>query len=167
MPGDIVGLVNSGDLGVGDTVYEDEPIRFPSIPDFIPEHFLLARNKYANKHKQFHRGLGQLSDEGVVKILNRLETGGQEPILGAVGPLQFEVAEHRMEHEFGAPLSVRPAPWTEARRVSEEEVAVLAKLRGTEVVRDARGRDFALFESNYWAREAARTLKVLSGVEGG
>jgi peptide chain release factor 3 len=159
MPGDIVGLVNSGDLGVGDTVYEDEPIRFPSIPDFMPEHFLLARNKNAKKHKQFHRGLRQLSDEGVVKILNRSETGGQEPILGAVGPLQFEVTEHRMEHEFGAPLSMRPAPWREARRVSEEEVAVLAKLRGTEVVRDARGRAFALFESNYWAKEAAKTLE--------
>jgi peptide chain release factor 3 len=112
LPGDVVGLVSSGELGVGDTVYEGEPVRFPPIPEFVPEHFLLARNKNTHKHKQFHRGLRQLSEEGVVKVLNRPETGGQEPILGAVGPLQFEVAEHRMEHEFGAPLSVRPAPWT-------------------------------------------------------
>ncbi len=159
LPEDIVGLVNSGELGVGDTVYEGEPVRFPPIPEFIPEHFLLVRNKNARKHKQFHRGLKQLAEEGVVKVLNRSERGGQEPILGSVGPLQFEVASHRMEHEFGAPLSVRPAPWTEVRTVSEEEVAVLAKLRGTQVVRDAGGRAFALFESNYWAREAAKTLE--------
>ncbi len=158
LPGDVVGLVNAGDLGVGDTVYEEEPVRFPPIPEFVPEHFLLARNKDAGKHKQFHRGLRQLSDEGVVKVLNRPETGGQEPILGAVGPLQFEVAEHRMEHEFGAPLSVRPTPWTEARRVSEEDIALLVKLRGTQVVRDARGQPFALFESGYRREEAEKAL---------
>jgi peptide chain release factor 3 len=158
LPGDVVGLVNSGELGVGDTVYEEEPVRFPRIPEFVSEHFLLARNKNSAKHKQFHRGLRQLSDEGVVKILNRPDTGGQEPILGAVGPLQFEVAEHRMEHEFGAPLSVRRTPWTEARRISEEDVAPLAKLRGTQVVRDSLGQPFALFESRYRLEDAAKEL---------
>ncbi len=158
LPGDVVGLVNSGELGVGDTVYEEEPVRFPPIPEFVPEHFLLARNKNSGKHKQFHRGLRQLSDEGVVKVLNRPETGGQEPILGAVGPLQFEVASHRMEHEFGAPLLVRPAPWTEARKVSGEDADLLAQLRGTQIVRDARGQPFALFESSYRLENAAKEL---------
>jgi peptide chain release factor 3 len=158
LPGDVVGLVNSGELGVGDTVYDEEPVRFSPIPEFVPEHFLLARNKNAGKHKQFHKGLRQLSDEGVVKVLNRPETGGQEPILGAVGPLQFEVAEYRMEHEFGAPLSVRTAPWTEARRVSEEDVARLVTLRGTQVMRDGRGQPFALFESSYWREGAEKIL---------
>lgn len=64
-PGDIVGLVNSGELSVGDTVYEYDQVRFPPLPEFEPEHFLLARNKNSAKHKQFHRGLRQLSDEGV------------------------------------------------------------------------------------------------------
>jgi len=160
LPGDVVGLVNSGDLGVGDTVYEDEPVRFPPIPEFVPEHFLIARNKNSTKHKQFHKGLKQLSDEGVVKVLNRPETGGQEPILGAVGPLQFEVAEYRMAHEFGAPLHVRPAPWTEARKVSQRDAARLAGLRGTQIVRDAAGKPFALFESGSRREEAE---KLLSG----
>jgi peptide chain release factor 3 len=93
-----------------------------------------------------------------VKLLNSPETGGQEPILGAVGPLQFEVAEYRMEHEFGAPLSMRTAPWTEARRVSEEDVARLVTLRGTQVVRDARGQPFALFEGSYWREQAEKVL---------
>ncbi len=94
----------------------------------------------------------------MVKVLNRPETGGQEPILGAVGPLQFEVAEHRMEHEFGAPLSVRPSPWTEARRVSEDDAARLAGLRGTQVARDALGQAFALFENAYRLEDAAKKL---------
>lgn len=158
LPGDVVGLVSSGELAVGDTVYEEDPVRFPPIAEFVPEHFLLARNKDTGKHKQFRRGLGQLSDEGVVKVLNRPETGGQEPILGAVGPLQFEVAEHRMEHEFGAPLSVRPSPWTEARRVSEDDAARLAGLRGTQVARDALGQAFALFENAYRLEDAAKEL---------
>jgi peptide chain release factor 3 len=158
LPGDVVGLVNSGELGVGDTVFEEEPVRFPQIPEFVPEHFLLARNRDARKHKQFHRGLRQLSEEGVVKVLNRPETGGQEPILGAVGPLQFEVASYRMEHEFGAPLSVSAAPWTEARKVSSEDVALLARMRGTQIVRDARGQPFALFESSYRLENVAKEL---------
>ena len=158
LPGDVVGLVSSGELGVGDTVYEEEPVRFPPISEFVPEHFILARNKNTGQHKQFRRGLRQLSDEGVVKVLNRPETGGQEPILGAVGPLQFEVAEHRMEHEFGAPFSVRPTPWTEARRVSEEDVVRLTGLRGIQIARDDRGQAFVLFESTYRLEDAAKEL---------
>jgi peptide chain release factor 3 len=158
LPGDVVGLVSSGELGVGDTVYEEEPVRFPPIAEFVPEHFILARNKNTGKHKQFRRGLRQLSDEGVVTVLSRPETGGQEPILGAVGPLQFEVAEHRMEHEFGAALSVRPTPWTEARRVCAKDAARLAGLRGVQVAHDARGQAFALFESAYRLEDAAKEL---------
>ncbi len=158
LPGDVVGLVSSGELGVGDTVYEDDPVRFPPIPEFVPEHFLLARNADSNKHKQFHKGLRQLSEEGVVKVLSRPETGWQEPILGAVGPLQFEVASHRMEHEFGAPLSLRSVPWIEARRVPDEDVPRLERLRGTQIARDARGQAFALFENGYRREDAEKVL---------
>ncbi len=158
LPGDVVGLVSSGELGVGDTVYEDDPVRFPPIPEFVPEHFLLARNADSNRHKQFHKGLRQLSEEGVVKVLSRPETGWQEPILGAVGPLQFEVASHRMEHEFGAPLSLRSVPWIEARRVPDEDVPRLERLRGTQIARDARGQAFALFENGYRREDAEKVL---------
>jgi peptide chain release factor 3 len=158
LPGDVVGLVSSGELGVGDTLYEGDAVSFPSIPEFLPEHFLLARNADSGRHKQFHKGLRQLSEEGVVKVLSRPETGWQEPILGAVGPLQFEVASHRMEHEFGAPLLLRPVPWTEARRVSDEDVPRLEGLRGTQIARDAKGQAFALFEGGYRREDAEKTL---------
>ncbi len=158
LPGDVVGLVSSGELGVGDTVYEDDPVRFPPIPEFVPEHFLLARNADSNRHKQFHKGLRQLSEEGVVKVLSRPETGWQEPILGAVGPLQFEVASYRMEHEFGASLSLRSVPWTEARRVSEEDVQRLENMRGTQIARDAKGQAFVLFEGGYRRQDVEKVL---------
>ncbi|MDX5895213.1 peptide chain release factor 3 [Rubrobacter radiotolerans] len=156
-PGDVVGLVNTQGLNVGDTLFAEGATAspFPRIPDFVPEHFALARNGDSGKHKQFWKGLGQLSEEGVVTVLRRPEDGGQEPILGAVGPLQFQVAEHRMEHEFGAPLRLRSAPWTEALRLtSEKEALRLSEVRGTRIVRDGRGRPLALFEDRYWLRQA-------------
>lgn len=154
----MVELVNSGELGVGDTVYEEVAVRFPPIPEFVPEHFRRARNRNSGKHKQFHRGLKQLADEGVVTVLSVPEAGGQEPVLGAVGPLQFEVASYRMEHEFGAPLILGSTPWTEARRVAEEDVGRLAALRGTQMVRDLWGRPLALFDSRYRLEDAEKTL---------
>ena len=164
LPGDIVGLVNAAGLGVGDTVYAGRSVSFPAIPEFEPEYFLIARNKDATKYKQFRNGLKQLSEEGTVKILSRAHDGGQEPVLAAVGPLQFQVAEHRMEHEFGAPLSTRSAPFAACRLIDEEQAAALDELRGAEVVRDLRDTPFALFESRYWLEQAEKTLGGRVGV---
>jgi len=164
VPGDIVGLVNAAGLGVGDTVYAGPPVSFPEIPEFEPEHFLIARNKDSAKYKQFRNGLKQLSEEGAVKILARPHDGGQEPVLAAVGPLQFQVAEHRMEHEFGAPLSTRSAPFAACRLLDEGQAAALEGRRGVEVVRDLRDTPFALFESRYWLEQAEKALGGSIGV---
>lgn len=166
VPGDIVGFVNAAGLGVGDTVYAGPPVSFPAIPEFEPEHFLIARNKDSGKYKQFRNGLKQLAEEGTVKILSRAHDGGQEPVLAAVGPLQFQVAEHRMEHEFGAPLSTRSAPFASCRLVDEEQAAALDGRRGAEVARDLRGVPFALFESRYWLAQAEEALGRRIGVYG-
>ena len=144
LPGDIVGLVNAAGLGVGDTVYAGDPVSFPAIPEFEPEHFRIASNKDSAKYKQFRGGLKQLAEEGAVKVLSRPHDGGQEPILAAVGPLQFQVAEHRMEHEFGAPLSTRNTPFDICRLVDDEQAGALEDRRGVEVVRDLRGTPFAM-----------------------
>jgi peptide chain release factor 3 len=164
LPGDIVGLVNAAGLGVGDTVYAGPPVSFPAIPEFEPEHFLIARNKDSGKYKQFKSGLRQLADEGTVKILARAHDGGQDPVLAAVGPLQFQVAEHRMEHEFGAPLSTRSAPFAACRLIDEEQAAALEGRRGAEIARDLRGTPFALFESRYWLQQAEDALGYRIGV---
>ena len=76
--------------------------RYPPIPSFAPEHFGVVRCKDAGKYKQFRRGIDQLDTEGVVQVLSSDLRGDQAPVLAAVGPLQFDVVLHRLEHEFGA-----------------------------------------------------------------
>ena len=115
-PGDVVGLVNAADLRVGDAIHAPgNPVRWPPVPSFAPSSFRVARCTDTSKAKQFRSGVRQLDSEGVVQVLRRPEGGESAPILAAVGPLQFDVAEHRLRHEFGAPVELAPAPWTTAR----------------------------------------------------
>ena len=79
------------------------PVEFPRLPEFAPEHFQVARVKDTGRFKQFRRGIAQLDEEGVVQVLRDPDLGDQAPMLAAVGPMQFEVAVHRLENEFGAP----------------------------------------------------------------
>ena len=151
-PGDVVGLVNAADLRVGDAVYAPgDPVRWPAVPAFAPSSFRLARCSDTSKTKQFRSGVRQLDSEGVVQVLRRPDSGESAPILAAVGPLQFDVAEHRLRHEFGAPVTLAPAPWTTARRTDKASAAVLGAMSGVAVVERAESGDLlALFESPYW-----------------
>ena len=108
-PGDVIGLVNATALRPGDTLYAgDIAVEFPPIPSFAPEHFAVVRGKEAGKEKQFRRGIEQLDTEGVVQVLSSDLRGDQAPVLAAVGPLQFDVVLHRLEHEFGARTELEP-----------------------------------------------------------
>ncbi len=107
-PGDIVALVNATDVRVGDTLYAEEPVEFPRLPEFAPEHFTVARASDTGRFKQFRKGIAQLDEEGVVQVLRDRDTGDQAPVLAAVGPMQLEVALWRLEHEFGAPTELSP-----------------------------------------------------------
>ncbi len=107
-PGDVVGLVNANDLRVGDSLYVEDPVEFPAIPSFAPEHFATVRVRDISKSKQFRSGIQQLDEEGVVQVLRDPEFGDQAPVLAAVGALQFEVATHRLDAEFGAPVELTP-----------------------------------------------------------
>ncbi len=151
-PGDVIGLVNAAELRVGDAVHAaDGPVRWPLVPSFAPSSFRLARCADTSKAKQFRSGVRQLDSEGVVQVLRRPEGGESAPILAAVGPLQFDVAEHRLRHEFGAPVQLAPAPWTTARRTDKASAAVLGTMSGVTIAERAEGGDLlALFESPYW-----------------
>ncbi|MGK2867519.1 MAG: peptide chain release factor 3, partial [Mycobacterium sp.] len=100
-PGDVIGLANAAALRPGDTLYRDVPVSFPPIPSFSPEHFAVARGTDPSKHKQFRKGIEQLDQEGVVQVLRSDRRGEQAPVFAAVGPMQFEVATHRMAKEIG------------------------------------------------------------------
>ena len=150
-PGDVIGLVNATALRPGDTLYAgDVPVEFPPIPSFAPEHFAVVRGKEAGKQKQFRRGIEQLDTEGVVQVLASDLRGDQAPVLAAVGPLQFDVVLHRLEHEFGARAELDHLHYTLARRTDAEGTRALAGQRAVEVLtRRHDGAILALF-SDKW-----------------
>jgi peptide chain release factor 3 len=94
-PGDVVGLYDSGNFKIGDTLTEGELLHFKGIPAFSPEQFRYVENADPLKTKQFVKGLEQLMDEGVAQMFTRQSDGRR--IVGTVGQLQFEVIQHRLE----------------------------------------------------------------------
>ncbi len=145
-PGDIVGLVNASALRPGDTLFAEEPVEYPPMPCYAPEHFATARTTDPARSKQFRRGVSQLDAEGVVQVLHSDRRGAHAPVLAAVGPMQFEVALHRLEHEFGTPAHLERLPYRIARRTDDEGEKALASERGVEVLTRTRdGELLALF----------------------
>ncbi len=149
-PGDVVGLVNANDFRVGDAVYVDTAVQWPLVPAFAPAHFRIARTLDTSKAKQFRSGITQLDEEGVVQVLREPDVGDQAPILAAVGPLQFEVVQHRLENEFGAPVELVPCSWTTARITDTDSAEKLRGMSGVTVTARSDGELLALFESPYW-----------------
>ena len=152
-PGDIVGLVNASALRVGDTIYEDKPVSFPPIASFAPEHFVSCRAADSGRYKQFRRGIEQLDQEGVVQVLRSEVRGDQAPVLAAVGPMQFEVAQARMAAEFSSPVKLDRLGYGVARVTTPEHAAEVNDLRGVEVLTRSDGALLALFPDR-WRAEA-------------
>jgi peptide chain release factor 3 len=155
-PGDIIGLVNATALRVGDTLYAGEPVEYPPIATFAPEHFAAATALDTGRHKQFRRGIEQMDQEGVVQVLRSDLRGDQAPVLAAVGPMQFEVVSARMDSEFHAPIRLEHLGYTAARRTTQEAISVLAGSRGVEVLTRSDGTHLALFVDKWRAAGIAR-----------
>jgi peptide chain release factor 3 len=151
-PGDVVGLVNANDFRVGDAIFVDKPVKWPAVPAFAPSHFRVARSTDTSRSKQFRSGITQLDEEGVVQVLREPDVGDQAPILAAVGPLQFEVVQYRLENEFGAPVELNACSWTTARITDEESRKKLRGMSGVTVAARSDGQLLALFESPYWLK---------------
>jgi peptide chain release factor 3 len=149
-PGDVVGLVNAADLRIGDTLYGDAPVAFPTIPRFAPELFVGARPQDTSRTKQFRRGLVQLEQEGVIQVLRDERTGDAAPLLAGVGQMQFDVFAHRLQHEFGAAVETTATPYRVARRTDAFTAEQLRSITGARVMARADGTLLALFESPYW-----------------
>ena len=114
-PGDIIGLVGHDGFGIGDTLTTDPSIRYDEIPRFTPEVFEYFHNPNTAKFKQFRQGLDQLLLEGVAQAFHIKDTASRVPLLAAVGPLQFEVLQYRLETEYGAETRREPAPFQVVR----------------------------------------------------
>lgn len=144
-PGDIVGLVNAGSLTPGDTIYTGKKVQFPPMPQFAPEHFRTLRAKSLGKYKQFRKALEQLDSEGVVQVLKNDARGDAAPVMAAVGPMQFEVMQARMDNEYNVETIAEPVPYSVARRTNAETAPELAKQRGVEIFTRTDGELIALF----------------------
>lgn len=151
-PGDVIGLANAAALRPGDTLYRDIPVVYPPIPSFSPEHFAVARGTDPSKHKQFRKGIEQLEQEGVVQVLRSDKRGDQAPVFAAVGPMQFEVAAHRMATELSAPIALESLPYQVARVVRPEDAEFVNRQVSCEVLTRTDGVMLVLF-STPWRLE--------------
>lgn len=151
--GDILGIMNQGQLQIGDTLSSGKPMRFPGIPRFSPEHFCVLRCAPSSR-KAFSKGLDELLQEGAVQGLKDKNASGNDFILGAVGPLQFEVMQHRLKNEYKAETTMDTMPYKMARWIKGPDTA-LEVLRGASTVRildDLNGNAVGLFRDP-WSME--------------
>jgi peptide chain release factor 3 len=150
-PGDVIGLNNPGAFAIGDTIYTGKKIEYEGIPCFSPELFAYLRNVNPSKFKQFRKGVSELREEGAVQIMYSVDESKRDPILAAVGQLQFEVVQFRMQNEYGVETRLEPLPFSVARWVAGgwEALEKAGRLFNTVAVKDSWNRPVLLFR-NEW-----------------
>jgi peptide chain release factor 3 len=150
-PGDIVGIYDTGNLKIGDTLTQGEKYQYTGIPSFSPEIFKEVVNKDAMKSKQLEKGLLQLMEEGVAQLFTF--DVGKRKVIGTVGALQFEVIQFRLKHEYGAtvefmPQNIYKACWISSDSESKLQEFISSKLRY--IARDKEGKLVFMAESKAW-----------------
>lgn len=158
--GDIVGLPDTGNFKIGDTLTSGEELHFKGLPSFSPEMFKYIENADPLKSKQLQKGVEQLMDEGVAQLFTNQFNGRK--IIGTVGQLQFEVIEYRLLHEYGAqcrwqPIQLYKACWIESD--DKEQLDDFKKRKYQYMAKDKQGRDVFLAESNYILMMAQQDFK--------
>ena len=162
-PGDVIGLVGHEGFGIGDTLTADPKILYKEIPRFTPEAFSYLHNPNTAKFKQFRQGLDQLLQEGVVQALYLRNSSIKVPLLAAVGPLQFEVVQFRLESEYGAASRLESAPWTVVRWLPadfrEDDLDNLSLPTGSRIAYDIGKNPVILFQNEWSANYFGETNK--------
>jgi len=162
-PGDVIGLVGHNSFGIGDTLTTDPAILYKEIPRFTPEAFSYLHNPNTAKYKQFRQGLEQLMQEGVIQALYLRHSPVKVPLLAAVGPLQFEVVQFRLESEYGAVSRLEAAPWTVVRwlprEMKEEDLDALSLPSGSRLAFDMGKNPVVLFPNEWSANYFSETNK--------
>lgn len=149
-PGDIVGIHDTGNFKIGDTLTEGEQIHFKGIPSFSPELFRYVENADPMKFKQLAKGLDQLMDEGVAQLF--INKFNNRKIIGTVGALQFDVIQYRLEHEYGAQCRYEPVQLYKACWIvsdDRKELEEFKKRKYQYIAEDKHGRDVFLADSAY------------------
>jgi len=148
-PGDIIGLMNPGVFAIGDTVTSGKKLQFEAIPHFSPERFASVRTGSPAKRKSLQKGLDQLREEGAIQVM--WSPNSTDPILAAVGQLQFDVVKFRLESEYNVDVILAPLPYVAARWLSgaPEDMENIILYSGTQVVKDGDGLPVMLFQSEW------------------
>jgi peptide chain release factor 3 len=156
-PGDVVGLFDTGNFKIGDTLTEGEDFYFTGIPSFSPEIFKEVINKDPMKTKQLEKGLLQLTDEGVAQLFTQF--GGNKKIIGCVGDLQFEVIQYRLLQEYGASCEFRALPYYKACWITSNDPKKLddfTRFKSNNIATDKDGHLVYLAQSE-WFLNTERT----------
>ena len=162
-PGDIVGLHDSGNFKIGDTLTSGENLNFKGIPSFSPEHFRYINNTNPMKAKQLAKGISQLMDEGIAQLFI-LNLNGRK-VIGTVGALQFEVIQYRLLHEYGAEcdyenINIFKACWVEADEESSS-FKNFTRIKQKYLAHDKEGKLVFLSDSEFSLKMAQTNFKDL------
>ncbi|MBS1628400.1 MAG: peptide chain release factor 3, partial [Bacteroidetes bacterium] len=150
-PGDVIGLFDTGNFKIGDTLTEGENFFFTGIPTFSPEIFKELVNKDPMKTKQLEKGIQQLTDEGVAQLFTQF--GGNKKIIGCVGELQFEVIQYRLLQEYGAACEFRALPFYKACWLTsndEKKLEDFLRFKQTNSAEDKDGNPVYLAQSEWF-----------------
>lgn len=150
-PGDVIGLNNPGVFAIGDTIYLGQKLEYEGIPCFSPELFAYLKNPNPSKFKQFQKGIQELREEGAIQIMYSLDEFRREPILAAVGQLQFEVVQFRMLTEYGVETTLEALGYSLARWVAGGWPALdqAGRIFNTLTVKDNWERPVLLFKNSW------------------
>lgn len=160
-PGDVVGLITSGQFRVGDQLYVGQLPPLPRMPHFPAEFFASLRNENTAKYKQFHKGLTELAEEGAIQVL-RNPDGSGDPILAAVGELQFQVVQYRLENEYGCQVRLDRLPYAASRWLAPDSVQDVRGVgRWARILVDSHGDTVLLFKSDWEMNYALEAVKGL------
>jgi len=154
--GDVVGVLDRGNLRIGDTLAEGGQVEFEDIPRFSPEHFAKIHVPDPLRRKHLDTGLRHLSEEGAAQVFYRDGSVGPEPVVGAVGMLQYDVLLHRLRGEYGVEARLEPLPYRLARWVTgdEKQWGRVAGATDRALVFDAKDQPVVLFASDWSLRIA-------------
>lgn len=160
--GDIVGLYDTGNFQIGDTLYSGKPERkYPALPQFTPEIFMEVTAKNVMKQKSFHKGMQQLVQEGAVQLYRNYQTG--DYILGAVGQLQFEVFKFRMQNEYNTEVVMKPMGSRIARWIDPQQLDATMSSSRNLLVKDMSEKPLFLFENHFaenWFKDKYPQVKL-------